>query len=147
MKLITSVAGQTIKPALGFPTNSRVIAVELIPEQGKLSLISYVALFRGNAKMLYEAYQRFYHDATARWTGKIGVGVGRPAYAFAVGVWIGNFQGRIMFKLSDVITSEERRAYRISAREGTDGILHATLWCKDFESLLRKQAEFTIPLP
>ncbi len=145
MKLITSVAGQTIKPALGLPANSRVIAVELIPEQGKLSLISYVALFRGDAKMLYEEYQKFYHSATARWSGKVEIR--RPAYGFAVGVWIGDLQGRIVFKLSDVITSEERRAYRISAMEGKSGVLHATLWCKDFESLIRRQSEFTILLP
>lgn len=145
MKLITSVAKQTIKPTLGFPTNSRVIAVELIPERGKLALISYVALFRGNAKVLYEEYRRFYRDATVRWTGKVGVE--RPAYTFAVGVWIGKSPGRVVYKLSDVITSEERRDYRISTREGSGGILHATLWCADFESLLRNQTEFTILLP
>jgi len=144
MKVINSIAGQTLKPALGFPTNSRVIAVELIPEQGRLSLISYVALFRGKAKAVYEEYKQFYRDATARWTGKIGR---RPAYAFAVGIRIGRFQGRIVYNISDIVSSEERRAYRIAESETMKGILHATLWCEDFDGLLRNNQQFTIFIP
>lgn len=142
MKVITSVAEQTLKPALGLPRDSRVIAVELIPEQGRLTLISYVALFRGNAEAVYKEYQKFYRSETVRWTGKVGGK--RPVYAFAVGVWIGKSSGRIVYKVSDAITSEERQTYRISEREAMNGILHATLWCADFESLLRKKAGFTI---
>lgn len=146
MKVITSLAGQTLKPALGLPTNSRVIAIELLPDQGRLELVSYVALFRGSAKAIYEEYQRFYRKATARWTGKIGEAA-NPAYAFAVAVWVGKLQGRIVYKLSDMITPETRQVYRISEKETMNGILHATLWCTDFESLLRKQTEFTIFIP
>ncbi len=106
--------------------------------------MSYVALFRGSAEQLYNNYRNYYRSATARWTGRVQQ-QGRAIYFFAVAVQLGRQGGRVVFKMSDKIDEEEKRAYNLS--EGKESILHATLWSPNLDSMLKSKDGLTILLP
>lgn len=71
MKEITLIGEQLLKPSIALPKQGRLVAVELIPDKGKLSMISYIYVCSVVPENLYQQYQKFFREATARWTGKL----------------------------------------------------------------------------
>jgi hypothetical protein len=145
MKQIAYVGGHLLKPSLALPDKGRMVGIDLISEKGKFSFVSYVVLCSQNAADLYRQYQQFYRTAKARWTGKLTV---RDMYAFAIRVQLGSLENRagfgIMFTISNGVSEEEEKAYRLTRKDKKLTIVSATLYTPELDDLLRGQTELTL---
>ncbi|MCW5935351.1 MAG: hypothetical protein KIT45_13815 [Fimbriimonadia bacterium] len=144
MKLIEIVASHRTKPSLAIPDRGTMLAIDLIAENNKMSILSYVLLCPTQPKDLYHQFQSHYKNSDTKWLGRIG---DSNKHSFRVRVNLGEITNRaILSYYFGNLAENEMKHYRLKPSQKSMTICHISLECDALDSLMRKQSEFTILL-